>query len=65
MEFSRAENIDIVKYILNDDYVKRVKHDLSCHVQGGVNGIIDSQRCMFKSYTPYNRNMAQCLLKSF
>ena len=65
MEFSRAANIDIVKYILNDDYVKRIKHDLSCHVQDGVNAIIDSLRCIFKSYSPYKCNMIKCLLKSF
>ena len=64
-ESKRAEIIDIVKYILNGDYMTRVKHDLSCHVQDAVDGIIDSLRYIFKSYTPYNRNMAQCLLKSF
>ena len=67
MEFCTAENIDIMKYMyaINDDYMKRVKHDLSKPVQDGVNGIIDSLRYFFRSYTPYNHNMTQCLLKSF
>ena len=65
MEFCRAENIDIMKYVINDDYMKRVKHDLSKPVQDGVDGIVDSLRYMFRSYTPYNRNMTQYLLKLF
>ena len=62
MEFCRAENIDIMKYVINDDYMK---HDLSNPVQDGVDGIVDSLRYLFRSYTPYNRNLTQYLLKSF
>ena len=65
MEFCRAENIDIMKYVISDDYMKRVKQDLSKPVQDGVDGIVDSLQYLFRSYTPSNRNMTQCLLKSF
>ena len=53
-----------MKYIHNDDLIKRIERDISRHVQDGFNAIIDSLRYSFISYTPYICNMTRCLLNS-
>ena len=61
-------NINMLRYILNDKYYSNSKRLLTRahHIKPGTDGLVDSLRQLLdESYDVYDRNMCKLLLKAF
>ena len=65
---SHLNNINMLRYILNDKYYSNSKRLLTRvhHIKPGTDGLVDSLRHILdESYDVYDRNMCKLLLKPF
>ena len=58
-------NIDMMKYVLSDDYKTITKQTVSPVISPGTNGLVDSVRALLSDYTADKRKILRVLLKSF
>ena len=55
-------NVNMMKYILNNEYCSTIKQDLKTKSPMGVDGQIDSLRALFHNYNDHARNLAHQLI---
>ena len=57
-------NIDMMKYVLSDDYKTITKQTVSPVISPGTNGLVDSVRALLSDYTADKHKILRVLLKS-
>ena len=63
--FIKDKDIDVLKYVLNNEYRRVIKLRLTKRIPDGTNGMIDSIRYLLNNYTDNNRAILNVLLKVF
>ena len=58
-------DVDLLRYIFNNDYYCKIKHTIKGHVRPGTNGLVDTIRCLLNTSDCQNNKMLNLLLKSF
>jgi hypothetical protein len=54
--FGHDKNIDVLKFILNNNYNSDVCKLLKARTPSGVNGVVDSVRHLLQNYDDHNRD---------
>ena len=63
--FIKDKDIDVLKYVFNNEYRKAIKLRLTKRIPDGTNGMLDSIRYLLNNYTDNNRAILNVLLKVF
>ena len=58
-------DVDLIRYIFNNNYYCRIKHTMKGHVRPGTNGLVDTIRYLLNTSDSQNNKMLNLLLKSF
>jgi hypothetical protein len=65
LSLNGCENVQILKYMFNDSYRRKIKRDLLCHPGETNAGLVDSIQYILCNYNKQNKRLLNILLKAF